>query len=352
MVRRFVQQLRDRGPIAGFAFIPTPRRELKAREKELVRLGEMQGLTLLNVSLVSDFVSASVLEELLPSSVIERWLTCPIAENRSDLNATPIQFSDAQRARCERNLSRLQAHPLCRAAVVQLFLYLQSAVPYPRRTEHSFWSVSCMPSTNRQTWPRLLCISASRMELFCLGYYRDPQCSGAGWGFMNVASDVLFSAFGGTTGFTIAYPAVEVIRSDYKDGGPHQVRLETSTQNDMIALLRDESVTRAAATLCRRVMSLRSNIYSRHHCPQLVDLAMLFRECSAEDLGREADAVSLPAHRHSSIVPSLGDVVKAEAVSSRAYLLPVLKRAPKRRRAAVGKHRGDEKRKYWSDAKE
>jgi hypothetical protein len=61
---------------------------------------------------------------------------------------------------------------------------------------------------------------------------------------MNVASDKLFSEFGSEAAFAAAHPEVELRRSHYRDGGPHQVSLHTCIQNDMIELLMDN---RAAA---------------------------------------------------------------------------------------------------------
>jgi hypothetical protein len=131
------------------------------------------------------------------------------------------------------------------------------------------------------------------MEVFCLGYYKDPKLSGGTWGFINVASDSLFSEFGGEAAFAAAHPEVEIRRSQYRDGGQHQVSLHTCIQNDMVGLLTDDRVTKAAATLSLRLMRRRPTTYYKFHVPQLVDQAMRFRQSSQEEFGNELSAILL-----------------------------------------------------------
>ncbi len=251
---------------------------------------ETAKMVLTNVIHVADVTGESDLEQLIAPPILERWLTNPRAQNRHDVGTKPIQLPLGQETRFEGKFQRLQQHPLHRVAVAQLYLYLEATVPYPRLTEYSFWSVSCMPSTNQQYWPRLLCVSASVMEIFCLGYYKDPELRGVSWGFVNVASDVLFRAFGGQAEFSAVFPEVEVRKSTYRDGGQHQVGLCTSTQNDMTALLSNEAVTAAAATLCMRLMRKRATIYFKFHCPQLVNAAMRLRDSTAKEVRTELAA--------------------------------------------------------------
>lgn len=293
VVRRYAQHAKAHEHIDAFAFIPTPRAGLNDRERELIFRAEAADLTLMNVVHVADIVGESDLEALLPAVALEEWLTDPFGENEKDFATEPIRLPAKHQARFEKNVRRFEQHPLHRAALLQLFLYLESAVPYPRLTEYSFWSVSCMPSTNAQGWPRLLCVSQSVMEVFCVGYYKDPSLSGGTWGFMNVASDKLFSEFGSEAAFSAAHPEVELRRSKYRDGGQHQVSLMTSIQDDMVALLTDDRVTKAAATLSLRLMRRRPTIYYKFHAPQLVDQAMRYRQSSQEEFGNELSAILL-----------------------------------------------------------
>ena len=129
------------------------------------------------------------------------------------------------------------------------------------------------------------------MELFCLGHYKDPKLAQCLWGFVNVASDVLFDAYGSEAMFQQAHPNIEVKRVTYRDAGQHQVNLVAHLQHDMFDLLNDRAVTKAAAELCVRVMRKRATIYSKFHCPQLVDAALDLRAMENENFEKLVDTV-------------------------------------------------------------
>ena len=178
---------------------------------------------------------------------------------------------------------------------MQLCIFLQKAMPYPRISEHAFWSVSAMPSstsTNKKFAPRLLCVSTGVMEVFCVGYYREANIKDFTWSFINVASDVLFESFGDEKAFKDKHPNIFVNKNaKYREGGQYVVQLHANTQNAMVSMMEDLRVAKAAAALCLRVMRKRSNIYSRFHCPQLADAALHYRTLSSEELDLEIESV-------------------------------------------------------------
>ena len=291
VVRRFSQHVKMHERIEKFSFIPTTKNKLDAQEKALIFAAESSGLTLVNVVHVSNPYGESDLDALVSPDEITAWLQDPFQQNEADFSTQPIELPIAHVARCEANYARYKDNRLFDSATVLLHLYLDSAVPFPRRTEYTFWSVSCLPSANRSKFPRLLCLSASVMELLCLGYYKDPELAGELWGFVNVASDVLFDAYGSEAAFQQAHPHIAVRRVSYRDAGQHQVNLEAYLRNDMFDLLNDEAVTNAAAELCVRLMRKRATIYSKFHCPQLVDAALGLREMESEEFEKLVDAV-------------------------------------------------------------
>lgn len=280
VVRRFAQHLKANQQVQRFAFLPAPPHQLDAREKALIFAAETAGLTLTNVVHATHDACDSDLESLLSPAQQTQWLASPSSENELDRDTEPVSITPNPRHL--NNMRRLLAHPLGSGAVQQLHAYLESAIPYPRLTEYSFWSVSCLPSTNASTIPRLLCVSASVMELFCIGHSKQSGSLGTAWGFINVASDVLWNAFGDARTFQLQFPDVAVDESHrYRDGGQHQVTLHTHGPHGMWALLRNAAVMKAAATLALRVMRKRANIYHRFHCPPLANAAMALRHARA-----------------------------------------------------------------------
>jgi hypothetical protein len=291
VVRRFAQHTKTHERIEKFSFIPTPKNKLNAREKALIFDAEAVGLTLINVVHVSDVDGESDLDTLISPAELAAWLKHPLQRNEGDFDTQPIEFSKGHLARFEVKYARFKDHPLFIPAAVLLYLYLDRTVPFPRRTEYSFWSVSCLPSTNQSTSPRLLCLCASVMELFCIGYYKDPKLAGGAWGFVNVTSDVLFEKYGDEAEFHRAHPHIEVRRVAYRDAGKHQVNLVAHIQDDMFDLLNDKAVTQAAAELCVRLMRKRATIYSKFHCPQLVDTVLELRAMGSEKFTKLVRAV-------------------------------------------------------------
>jgi hypothetical protein len=291
VVGRFAQHAKTHERIEKFSFVPTAKSKLDAQEKALIFAAESAGLTLVNVVHVSNTYGESDLDDLVSPDELTAWLKDPFQQNEADFATQPIALPIAHVARFEANSARFKDNPFFEPAAVLLYLYLDSAVPFPRRTEYTFWAVSCLPSTNRSTFPRLLCLSASVMELFCLGYYKDPELAGELWGFLNVASDVLFAAYGSEAKFQQAYPQIVVRHIAYRDAGQHQVNLLALSQHDMFDLLNDEAVTNAAAELCVRLMRKRATIYSKFHCPQLVDAALGLRAMGDEEFEKLVDAV-------------------------------------------------------------
>ncbi|MBN8509805.1 MAG: GIY-YIG nuclease family protein [Burkholderiales bacterium] len=290
VVRRFSQHVRAHGVIEAFSFLHVARGRLDVVEREFIYKAETAGLILVNVDHVADVVGESDLNDLLTDEQLQSWSASPYEENLNDLESKPIKLSSSQHSRYERNVKQFCRHPLAKVAALELFLYLDSCIPYPRLTEYTFWSVSCMPSTNKTTWPRLLCVSAGVMELFCIGTHKDPSFSFATWGFINVASDVLLGAYGTKEKFLDAYPQVELRAASYRDAGQQASSLFAQSQLDMLAMLEDPAVTRAAAVLAMRIMRKRSTIYFKFHCPQLVDLALQHRDGSEEDLDSAIDS--------------------------------------------------------------
>lgn len=291
VVRRFSQHIKTHERIEKFSFIPTAKSKLDAQEKALIFAAESSGLTLVNVVHVSNTYGESDLDALVPPDELTAWLKAPFQQNVADFVTPPIELPIAHSARFEANYARFKDNPFFEPATVLLYLYLDSAVPFPRRTEYTFWAVSCLPSTNRSGFPSLLCLSASVMELFWLGYYKDPELAGELCGFVNVASDVLFDAYGSEAAFQQAHPHIAVRRVAYRDAGQHQVNLEAYLRDDMLNLLNDEAVTNAAAELCVRLMRKRATIYSKFHCPQLVDAALGLRAMEDEEFEKLVDAV-------------------------------------------------------------
>lgn len=271
VVRRFSQHQKNYDEIVGFSFIPTHRAHLDGVERELIRKAEGLGLVMLNTVHASNVVGDTDLDMVVTPDDQAEWLSHPADFNDGD-TSKPIVLPVAQLERFAEQFRRFKAHRLVKPASVLLQTYVRHCIPAPKRTEYSFWVVSCLPSTNRDTWPRLLCVSAGVMELLVIGHHKST--SSDIWGFVTVASDVLSEAFPTDDALATAFPSIEVIRREYRDAGQHQITLHAGNEQCMKAILRHMAVRRAAAALALRVMRKRATIYAKFHCTQLAGVAL------------------------------------------------------------------------------
>lgn len=270
VVRRFAQHCKNYDEISGFSFIPTRRTCLDQAERDLIQEAELLGLKILNTVHASNVIGETDLDMVISKEEQAAWLSSPAHFNNGD-TSTPIVLPNAQCERFAEQFRKFKEHALYEAASRLLQAYVRYCIPAPKRTEYSFWVVSCLPSTNRNTWPRLLCVSAGVMELFALGYQKaDPSEL---WGFVTVASDVLSETFKTDKSIIATFPSVEIFRVQYRDAGQHQLTLWATNEQSVKALLEHESVRKAAATLALRIMRKRATIYAKFHCKYLADLA-------------------------------------------------------------------------------
>lgn len=271
VVRRFAQHRKNYDEIVGFSFIPTQRVDLDDIERCLIRRAEVLGLVILNTVHASNVAGDTDLDLVIPPSEQAEWLSRPATFNDADAS-NQIVLPLSQLERYAKQFRKFKAHPLARVTSSLLQTYIRQCIPAPKRTEYSFWVVSCLPSTNHGTWPRLFCLSAGVMELLVIGYHK---CSPSEmWGFVTVASDVLSETFPTDESLVTTFPSIELVRRDYRDAGQHQISLHAGSEQCMNEILGHEAVRRAAATLAMRVMRKRATIYTKFHCKQLAGIAM------------------------------------------------------------------------------
>jgi hypothetical protein len=266
VVRRFAQHRANYENIVGLAFIAVDRDQLNSRELALIHRAEDIGLLLLNTVHASNVTGDSDLDLVLSASEQSAWLSAPELFNQADLSA-PLILPDRQVERFARRFEALLEHPRANTVLQLSRHYVHACLPAPMRTEYSFWVASCLPATNRNTWPRLVCLSAAMMETFVVGYLKGDK-NGL-WGFVNVATDVLFDGYAGEAAFRDARPSIDVVQRNYRDAGQYQVSLHATDTDALVDLMADPIVRQAAGVLALRVMRKRATIYSKFHCKQL-----------------------------------------------------------------------------------
>lgn len=250
VVRRFSQHRRNHDDIVGFSFIPETRPELDNTERTLIFKAETLGLKITNAVHVTSIVGDTDFDLVVPVEEQVAWLNVPLRVTNIDESVPKIVLPEAQQIRFSKQFKSLNEHPLGGSALKLLTQYVQSCIPAPRRTEYSFWAVSCMPSVNSD-WPRLLCVNAAMMELFVVGW-KKPTAGGVLWSFVNVAEDVLLAHWKSLNILKRKFPFLRLEPSSYRDAGQHQIRiLCEGSARLMMQLLSDPGIAKAAAALAK-----------------------------------------------------------------------------------------------------
>jgi hypothetical protein len=243
----------------------------------LIFKAERLGLTLLNTVHASNVVGETDLDFLISLEEQNNWLAAPEFFSQRE-RIEPLVLPEPQVRRFSSRFEKFKRRPLAPAALELLRDYVWSCIPSPKRTEYSFWAVSCLPGTNRTSWPRLSCISLGVMETFVIGNVKDKPHEL--WGFVNVDSDVLYRAFGDESGFIKAFPSIELVRRNYRDAGQNQISLHAHDELPLSKLMQSIPVRSAAAALALRIMRKRATIYGKYHCKQLADHLLSPPDCS------------------------------------------------------------------------
>jgi hypothetical protein len=162
MARRFVEHKKARPDIVRVGIKPVGKRELDGQETAHIREAEAAGIPLTNRAKVTHIQGETDLDLGLNPEEQEEW----IGETLSFWDEERQIDDDAQRRRYAHRFEQFTANEHADTVLDLLKHYVAECVPASWRTELSFWSVSCMPGTNKSSWPRLAAVSINKMEVF------------------------------------------------------------------------------------------------------------------------------------------------------------------------------------------
>ncbi|MGW0037808.1 GIY-YIG nuclease family protein [Gordonia sp. NPDC003376] len=258
------------------------KQQLRQVEKELIY--ELDGIVpdrCRNKTHASKSFGSDNLAEFLSEEEQARWLLNPRAFNTAD-TSTLKPMTPAQEIKYKTSAMRYLANPVESEATEFLRYYLDNCIPAPRRTEYQGWSVS----TGTYGGQRLLCVSVGRMETLVVA----PDASG----FVIVRKSVLTAGTKNIKQFLAAFPGVRARATKYQDAGADTVCLLADSPEAFRRLISDERVRAGAAQLVFDVMSKHPCVYTRYHCPQVVEHA--YPEYSrAHDLSTAEEETTLPS---------------------------------------------------------
>ncbi len=207
VVRRFSQHRKLHSDIIGFSFLPTVNQNLDEQERWLIQNAETNGLPLTNRIYVSAILGETDLDLVLPEEEQGNWLTGQKEFNLNDL-ASRVILPKEQYLRYSQAFSRFLGRTDQRQVIEVIRKYVFHCVPACQRTEYSFWSLTCLPATNKNTWPRLAALNINFMETFVIGH--NAENDKTYWGLINVSKTAIQHNYLSIFTFQKKYPFVDI----------------------------------------------------------------------------------------------------------------------------------------------
>ncbi|MGA9871483.1 MAG: hypothetical protein WBQ44_10130 [Rhodococcus sp. (in: high G+C Gram-positive bacteria)] len=241
-----------------------PSTKLRETERSLVHSAEKAGFTLRNREHAAVIIGSSSLDHVVSPAEQDDWLKDPSASNRSD-GTVGVTYSDSQLAAHNASHERLKQHPRYPEVVRALGAYLDACVPFPARTEGTFWTVSCYPGSSKSL---ILRLSMGMLETFYI--LENPKS-----GLLEVTMFV--------DGRHLPAPKllsrwklwrklskhVQTWPGGHKSAGAFEQTVVIDDVHSTEEALRIPGVAMAAASHALAVMRKRQSGYKISHCPQL-----------------------------------------------------------------------------------
>jgi hypothetical protein len=261
-VKRFSQHRKNYDNIERLWFQSVKKEKLNKIEQRLIQQAEMQGLLLTNKTFVSNIIGDTDLDLIISLDEQERWLENDI-EISNDGYDLYSKVETKHKIKYRQNFDKLKQVENYSQLKRVLNLYIKKCLPAFKKTELSFWGLSCIPSTNINTYPRYFCMNVNAMEVFVLGYERKSKKP---FTFI-VLTSFFFDNDEELDRLCHNYKTLEVEGSNYRAAGADQVRFHFSDLNELEKMLLNETkIINSIKELNLRLMRKGGTIYSPFHC--------------------------------------------------------------------------------------
>ena len=241
--------------------------DLNRVEKEMISLLEKQNKSLRNISLVSIFPGQSDLDLVISREDQDKWLQYKL--DKDSLLTPRFEYPELRKKYTERflALSKSVYYEPIRNAVQQYILY---TLPFPRKTEYSFWSLTCLTKVNNNTalcrvslfWQETLSITEHSYN-YEGRKLRDLTVS------VFLCKSVLFDR-SSIDELKSLFPTLELTELVYKTGGQDQLNVVLSIQ-EFEEFLYHPPVSDAIKEFNLRLMRKGGCVFNRYHCLDFAD---------------------------------------------------------------------------------
>lgn len=265
-VKRFTQHRKNYDNIVNYWFREVNLQSLDETERRTIQEAEIYGLLLTNKTYVSNIMGETDLDLIISPEQQQVWIEKNGEFPEDDFDLFSI-IDIKHKIKYKQNFEKLKRLENYSTIKEILNIYIKQMLPAYKKTELSFWSLSCLPSTNKSTYPRYFCLNVNAMEVFVSGYNKinnEPYC------FVNTSKN-LFNE-GDLETFTKKYKSLKIYETNYRAAGKDQICFEFSEVTEFMNALQSETkIIESTKELNLRLMRKGGTIYSPYHCFNLVN---------------------------------------------------------------------------------
>ncbi|GAB2520121.1 hypothetical protein GCM10027167_23960 [Nocardia heshunensis] len=214
---------------------------------------------------VTGVVGASVLDEIVSPDEQLAWLADPIGMNAAD-GPQLISVDPSQSAAHQHEFDRLAALPEAMEVITALGEYASACIPFPRRTEATFWTVSCLPDHQRHVYFR---VSMVMLETIYFEVGDDPSRIAA---TMFVDNRHLSLNLLGRN--KLRRRGATLRERKHSSAGAFEQAIQIPDLSNFPSVLSLPTIQSAAAHHNLNLMRRRQSGYKNSHCPQLAEAAL------------------------------------------------------------------------------
>lgn len=142
ITRRYVQHCKTHSDICRISFKPMQQHLLNDEERNIIWTLEGHGYKLRNITFTSYPKEENDLDLVVSPQEQSAWLAQSLQNLDEQVRTSDVDLRRKYAPKWQTFLKK----PAASTVLSMLQTYVQTALPYPLRTELSFWSCSCLPS--------------------------------------------------------------------------------------------------------------------------------------------------------------------------------------------------------------
>lgn len=270
VISRFNQHRLNHSDIEYISFMVVPMKRLNQTERYVIDQLEIFKITLRNISLVSIIKGETDLDEVVSPLDQQRWMNNDLPFE--SLETERFNYPE-QRHRYTKRYEKFKETNFATEVIQLIQEYILFTIPYPRKTEYVFWSLTCLPE--KHIFARVNIFWQETLRIFDYRHYTtetfqsvEPIIAVVFF----VSRSVLFQNKSKES-FSQRFKSIDFPDTIYPTGGQDQQAISCFAY-EFFDIMDDPDIFNSVKTFNLRLLRKGTCIFSRYHCFDLADEAL------------------------------------------------------------------------------